>query len=92
MVDPAVTPGGNLRQEAFTLFIASLQSVSGDRILASCVNVSAFMTPFERRPDLCCVASKLQDLLLENTQDVPEYFISLSFVDAVFSCWPHLQM
>jgi len=91
MVDPGVISGDNLRQEAFTFFITSLQSVSGDCILPSCVNVSAFTAPFEHGPDLCCVASKLQDLLLENIQGVPEYFVSLSFVDAVFSCWPHLQ-
>lgn len=75
-----------------TFFITSSQSVSGDCIVACCVNVSAFTASFKHRPHLCCVGSKLQDLLVENIQDVPEYFVSLSFVDAVLSCWPHLQM
>jgi len=85
MVDPAVIPGDNLRQEALAFFITSLQSVSGDCVVACCVNVSTFTAPFEHRPDLCCVASKQQDLFVEYIQDVPEYFVSLSFVDAVFS-------
>jgi len=74
-----------LRQEAFTFFITSLQSVNGDCVVACYMNVSTFTAPFERRPDLCCVASKQQDISVENIQDVLEYFVSLSFVDAVFS-------
>lgn len=92
MLDPALIPGDNLRQEAFTVFIMSMQSVSGDCIHASCVNVSAFTEPLGHRPDLCGVASKLQDVVVENIQDIPEYFVPLSFVDAVCCCWPHLQM
>jgi hypothetical protein len=62
ILDPAVIPGDNLWQEGFTFFNRSLQSVSGDCILASCVNVSAFTAPFQHRPVLCYVASKQQDL------------------------------